>query len=208
MNSGSGTGDALVRHLPPAGRLRYLPGWLDVGYADRLLEELGAEIDWQQREITLFGRRVMQPRLVAFQGEPGVSYRYSGTTWDADGWHPRIAELLPALAQFVAGGFNSVLCNAYRDGRDAMGWHADDERALGPDPVIASLSLGAIRRFRLRCRSDHARTHALALEHGSLLVMDGDLQHHWHHALPRTRRACGMRINLTFRKIRDASVAG
>lgn len=195
----------LVKYFPPGGRLRYFPQWLDAPSADRLLSRLAEELPWAQREILLFGRRVLQPRLVAFQGEPGIAYRYSGTTWYADPWHEEIAGLLLALESLVPGGFNSVLCNAYRDGRDAMGWHADDEPELGENPVIASLSLGAVRRFRLRCRRDHARTWRLEPRHGSLLVMEGDLQHHWQHALARTRVPCGLRINLTFRRIRCRS---
>jgi alkylated DNA repair dioxygenase AlkB len=105
----------------------------------------------------------------------------------------------------VGQDFNCVLCNLYRDGRDSMGWHADNERELGPAPVIASISLGAERQFQLKSRTDSTQRHALLLEHGSLLVMAGDLQQHWLHQLPKTARVDRPRINLTFRCIAQAS---
>jgi alkylated DNA repair dioxygenase AlkB len=157
-------------------------------------------LDWQQRPIRLFGREVMQPRLTCFYGEPGVRYRYSGKTLEAHRFTDELRDLAERLGECIGTGFNSVLCNLYRDGRDSMGWHADDETELGKDPVIASVSLGQARRFRLKPRSGGG-SRALMLEHGSLLVMSGDLQHHWLHELPKSRQALGPRINLTFRRI-------
>lgn len=187
--------------LAPAGQVRLEPDFVAAPEADAWLERLRRELDWQQREIVLFGRRVMQPRLVAWHGDPGVRYRYSGTTLRANGWTACLHEICVRVEHRLGVSFNSVLCNLYRDGADGMGWHADDEPELGKIPVIASLSLGEMRRFLLRRRDDHAQKLELWLPHGSLLVMQGDLQRHWQHALPKTKCSAGPRINLTFRQV-------
>lgn len=183
----------------------YLPRFLSSHEADVLLATLWRELDWSQREITLFGRRVMQPRLVAWYGDAGAVYRYSGLEWTPLPWHPLLSDLKARLETAGRCRFNAVLANAYRDGRDSMGWHSDDEKELGDEPVIASLSLGATRRFLLRPRrrntGDPGGTIALALDHGSLLLMRGQSQQRFQHALPRTRRPAGLRINLTYRLV-------
>lgn len=187
--------------LAPAGRIRLEPDFVAAPEADAWFEHLRRELDWRQREIVLFGRRVMQPRLVAWHGDPGVRYRYSGATLHAAGWPECLREIRARVEQHAGTSFNSVLCNLYRDGADSMGWHADDEPELGDAPTIASLSLGETRRFVLRRRDDHEQKLELWLPHGSLLVMQGDLQRYWQHSLPKTRRLVGARINLTFRRI-------
>ncbi|AKS42083.1 alpha-ketoglutarate-dependent dioxygenase AlkB family protein [Wenzhouxiangella marina] len=186
--------------LPPAGRIEYLPDWIQASEADRLYQVLERSLDWQQRPIKLFGREVLQPRLTAFHGEPGISYAYSGKRLSATGWPEPLLGLVRRLNERLGGGFNSVLCNLYRNGQDSMGWHADDEAELGPDPLIASISLGGRRRFRLKARSGAGR-YQFEPAHGSLLLMAGDLQHHWLHEVPKTRQAVAPRINLTFRRI-------
>jgi len=209
MNASSTRGEDLVKTLPPGGRIEYRARWLEPAAADALLVRLRAEIPWVREPITMFGRTVMQPRRLCFMGDAGVVYRYSGRNHAALDWHPAVAALLPGLERACERRFNCVLLNQYRDGRDSMGWHADDEPELGPAPVIASLSLGAPRRFMLRrrerCsgkRGDNCeRRFELSPGHGSLLVMRGDLQRHWHHQVPRTRRPVGERINLTFRRV-------
>lgn len=175
----------------------YHPGFLAPQEADACLRVLWNELQWSQREILLFGRRVMQPRLIAWYGEPSVTYRYSGLALTAIPWHPLLAELKSRIERFTGGRFNSVLANAYRDGGDSMGWHRDDERELGDQPILASLSLGAGRRFLVR--EDGRPSAGLTLENGSLLVMKGDSQSRYRHALPKTRRPVGLRINLTYR---------
>jgi alkylated DNA repair dioxygenase AlkB len=170
----------------------------------RLLATLGEEIHWRQDRIRLFGREHAIPRLQQFQGEPGLRYRYSGLELDAEPWHPLIEQLRQKIARVEPSPFNCVLLNYYRDGSDSMGWHSDDEPELGRDPVIASLSLGQARRFVLRHRQDPQQPRIeLTLDDGSLLLMRGRTQHGWQHALPRTRRACSARINLTLRYITD-----
>ena len=184
----------------------YHASFLGAAEADAALQCLWKELDWSQREITLFGRKVMQPRLVAWYGDPEARYRYSGLTLEPLAWHPLLARLRERLESFTGQGFNSVLANAYRDGRDSMGWHRDDERELGAKPFIASLSLGAERRFLVRPLGSpegvRARSRGLTLAHGSLLVMKGQSQRDFQHSLPKTRRPCGLRINLTYRKIK------
>ena len=183
----------------------YHESFLGRDEADKALAMLWSELEWRQEAITLFGRRVMQPRLIAWYGDPGARYAYSGLTLEPLAWHPLLAELRARLESFIGCPFNSVLANAYRDGRDSMGWHRDDERELGPEPTIASLSLGAERRFLWRAVRRHgegpARSEGMTLAHGSLLVMKGRSQSDYQHALPKTRRPCGLRVNLTFRNI-------
>lgn len=180
----------------------YWPGFLDRSRADALFTALWDELAWSQREIVLFGRQVLQPRLVAWYGDPGAVYRYSGLSLEPLRWHPLLEELRDHLQTATAARFNSVLANAYRDGRDAMGWHSDDEKELGPEPLIASLSLGASRRFLMRPKKSSPGAAAVRewrLEHGSLLLMRGSSQRNSKHALPRTARPVGRRINLTYR---------
>lgn len=152
----------------------------------------------------MFGRWVDSPRLSCWIGDAGASYRYSGQSFEPHPWPDALLPLRGRLRQELGIDFNSVLANLYRDGRDAMGWHSDDEPELGPEPVIASVSLGAARRFVLRRRDDHTVRKEFRLEPGSLLVMRGNSQRDWQHALPRTAKPVGPRINLTFRRIVDA----
>lgn len=185
--------------------LDYTPRFLDEAEADAALARLWLELDWSQREITLFGRRVMQPRLIAWHGEAGAVYTYSGLTLQPLPWHPLLQDLRERIEVRSGHRFNSVLANAYRDGRDSMGWHADKEKELGPQAVVASLSLGAPRRFLLRPvrrrPGDQAGSFGLNLETGSLLLMQAGCQQRYQHAVPRTRRETGLRINLTYRWI-------
>jgi alkylated DNA repair dioxygenase AlkB len=185
----------------------YRPGFLCRAEADRLLTELWQGLDWSQKEIVLFGNRVLQPRLVAWYGERGAAYSYSGLRLDPAPWHPDLRAIRDRLEKATGTPFNGVLANAYRDGADSMGWHSDDEPELGDEPVIASLSLGAERAMRVR-PVEHPPTgrrfsQRLLLEHGSLLVMHGASQSLYQHSLPKTKRPVGLRINLTYRWIRN-----
>lgn len=190
------------------GDVIYLPAAFEAPAADRLFVALRAEIAWRDEEILLFGVRRRVPRQVAWYGDPGASYTYSGVVHEPLPWTVTLREI-KARAEALAGcRFNSVLLNRYRDGRDGMGWHADDEPELGPEPVIASLSFGATRRFRMRHRRRKTEVADFDLAHGSLLLMRGPTQHHWLHAVPKTRRPVGERINLTFRQVHDPSPTG
>jgi alkylated DNA repair dioxygenase AlkB len=186
--------------LDGAGLL-FAPAWLDAAASDALMEALLAQVPWEVHRIRLFGRELASPRLSCWIGDPGTAYRYSGALFEPQGWPAALASLRGRLERDCGVRFNSVLANRYRDGRDAMGWHSDDERELGVQPVIASLSLGATRRFALKSRVPGGPKLALDLPHGSLLLMRGDTQRNFRHALPRTARPVGQRINLTFRSI-------
>jgi alkylated DNA repair dioxygenase AlkB len=193
----------MLEALPLAdAELHFDPQWLPPAQADALFEALRPAIDWEVHRIRLFGRLLDSPRLSSWIGDPETSYVYSGSRFEPRPWPPALAQLRERLGAAAGENFNSVLANLYRGGRDAMGWHSDDEPELGPRPVIASLSLGAVRRFVFKHRRDPARKLILDLPHGSLLLMRGDTQANYRHALPRTARAVGERINLTFRRIR------
>jgi alkylated DNA repair dioxygenase AlkB len=169
--------------------------------ADTFLAGLWKEVDWRQEKITVFGRRVSQPRLIAWYGDPEAVYSYSGLQLRPRPWLPALQKLKYRIEDFTGQAFNSVLANAYRNGSDSMGWHRDDEKELGLEPAIASLSLGQERRFLVREKGQ--KSDAIVLEHGSLLVMKGSSQRQYQHSLPKTRRSIGLRINLTFRMIQD-----
>jgi alkylated DNA repair dioxygenase AlkB len=174
------------------------PAWLGAGEADRLLARLRSELLWEQREIELFGRRILQPRLIAWGGE--LPYRYSGQSLEPRALPPFLTELMEQIGRASGTRFNHVLANRYRDGNDSMGLHSDNEPELETDPVVASLSLGDARRFVLRPKKKSSGTpRELSLVHGALLVMGGACQRRYRHGVPRTQRPVGERISLTFR---------
>ena len=183
----------------PDDELYLLPRFLAQTEATRLFDALSAGLAWAPHRVRLFGREHLTPRLCAWYGDPGARYAYSGQALEPLPWPPALAHLRAQLKTTLGHAFNSVLCNLYRNGADSMGWHSDDEASLGPRPVIVSLSLGATRRFALRHRARRYRSVTLALGHGDLLVMAGDTQRHWQHAVPKTCQPVGPRINLTFR---------
>jgi alkylated DNA repair dioxygenase AlkB len=170
--------------------------------ADEMLAVLRARIDWQQEDIVIFGERRRVPRLVAWHGDPGTAYTYSGAAHEPMPWTPALLGIRHRVEEITGQHFNSVLLNLYRDGRDGMGWHADDEPELGREPAIASVSFGATRRFKLRHRRSRSAASTLDLAHGDLLLMAGATQHHYVHAVPKTARPVGARVNLTFRWVR------
>lgn len=176
----------------------YTRGWLPLPQADALLSGLLAELAWTQRAVVLFGREVLQPRLIAWAG--ALPYRYSGRTLEPRPMSARLTAVTAAVNASAGASFNHVLVNRYRGGDDSMGMHADDEPELGPDPVVASLSLGASRAFVLAARRGKQR-HSLTLAHGDLLVMGGTCQRHYRHGVPKTREVVGERVSLTFRQV-------
>ena len=146
--------------------------------------------------------RACHPRLNAWYGDPGCRYGYSGTRFEPLPWTETLTDIKERLTATLGVAFNSMLANRYRDGRDSVAWHSDDEPELGRNPVIASVSLGATRRFTLKHKSRRdIRPLAVDLTHGSLLVMSGPTQHQWLHQIAKTTRIVGERINLTFRYI-------
>lgn len=185
--------------LAAGGFFDYASKWLDRAAADDLESALVEQLSWEQREIELFGKRIVQPRLIAWAGT--LPYRYSGQTLEPREFPPALVALFDAVSQRCKLEFNHALVNRYRDGNDSMGLHSDAELELGPNPVVASLSLGATRRFVIRHKRDREDRRDLELVHGSLLVMGGTTQHHYRHGLPRTGHPVGQRINVTLRRL-------
>ncbi len=170
---------------------------------DALLARLTRETDWQSETITLWGKTYPQPRLIAWHGDPDARYTYSKKTYEPRPWTPLLLDLKVRLEAACDTPFNSVLLNYYRNERDSMGFHADDEPELGENPVIASLSLGAERVFIFKHKLDkEIKPVRVLLPSGSLLLMKSETQHFWKHGINKTARPCGPRINLTFREIK------
>ncbi|MDH3451951.1 MAG: alpha-ketoglutarate-dependent dioxygenase AlkB [Gammaproteobacteria bacterium] len=186
--------------LPEAELTLFRRVWSDAAAA-ALFARLLADIAWEQHELRMFGRRVKAPRLSAWYGDRGAGYAYSGVQLSPQAWVAPLREVKSTVESLCDCAFNSVLLNRYRHGTDSMGWHSDDELELGADPVIASVSLGAPRLFRLRHKQERERTYSLVLPGASVLLMSGATQRCWQHSLPKTRRDCGQRINLTFRTV-------
>jgi alkylated DNA repair dioxygenase AlkB len=188
----------MFQHIPlrDDGWLLYDPAFLTVGEADSLFDLLRDTIAWKQEGPP--GRQF--PRLTAWYADAGVTYSYSGVTHQASPWTTELLAVKQRAESAAQCSWNSLLLNFYRDGRDSIGFHADDEPELGTNPVIGSISLGALRRFILR-HPESGEKREFQLPHGSLLVMGGASQHHWRHGVPKTKRPVGPRINLTFRRI-------
>jgi alkylated DNA repair dioxygenase AlkB len=189
----------------PGADVKLWPSWLLPHEADALQTDLLATVPWETHYIKLFGREVASPRLSCWIGDAGTGYTYSRTRFEPRPWPASVMALRRRIEADCRASFNSVLANLYRDGRDSMGWHSDDEPELGEQPVIASLSLGVTRSFRLRrklprgVQVEPGGTLSLPLSHGSLLRMAGDTQRLYRHEVPKTRTVSTERINLTFR---------
>jgi alkylated DNA repair dioxygenase AlkB len=186
-------------HLEDA-ELNYWDGFLSPENANTHFLTLKNEICWQSPKILMFGKWVQQPRLIAWQAEESYPYKYSGQTLIAEPFHPLVKDLCNRLNKTLNVNFNSVLINFYRNGSDSMGWHADNEPELGPNPRIASISLGGSRDFKLKQNNSPHKTFTFSLQHGSLLVMGDGVQSNYKHSIPKRVNA-EPRINLTFRRI-------
>jgi alkylated DNA repair dioxygenase AlkB len=180
------------------GVVEYLPSLFSSKESESLFSELLKTTPWQQDEVILFGQKRILSRKVAWMGDDGFSYSYSGTSKTAAPWTPALMLVKERVEQQTTQRFNSCLLNLYHDGSEGMGWHSDDEKTLGRNPVIASVSFGAERIFKLKHRKSKEVVSVL-LEQGSLLIMKGETQHHWVHTMPKTKRVTTPRINLTFR---------
>lgn len=167
-----------------------------------IFEKLLKDTKWQQREMNIYGKKVLQPRLTAWYGDPGRTYVYSGIKNPPMPWTDLLFEIKRRIEDCTDHRFNSVLLNYYRDNNDSMGFHSDDERELGPEPAIASLSFGDARTFLFQHKKrKDLGTVSVQLTNGSVLLMKGRTQLHWKHAINREKRVCGPRINLTFRRV-------
>jgi alkylated DNA repair dioxygenase AlkB len=192
----------------PDADVRLWPQALQRDAADALLAGLLQDVPWQTEDILIFGERRRVPRLVSWHGDPGTAYSYSGTAHEPLPWTSQLLQLRDQVQELTGHVFNSVLLNLYRNGQDGMGWHADDEPELGRNPAIASVSLGATRRFKLRHRRRSEAAITLDLAHGDVLLMAGATQHTYVHSVPKTARPAGERINLTWRWVQPSLSAG
>jgi alkylated DNA repair dioxygenase AlkB len=184
------------------GLLSYDPEFVSARQAGHWFDQLLEGLDWTRPTVRLFGREISSPRLSAWHGDPDAIYTYSGNRNEPAPWTGTLQCVRECVESACNTGFNSVLANLYRNGTDSMGWHSDDEPELDDASVIASVSLGCTRKFRLQHRRHKHRRMEMLLGPGSLLVMRPPMQRHWRHAVPRENGVTGARINLTFRRIR------
>jgi alkylated DNA repair dioxygenase AlkB len=187
--------------LGERGLVTYERAFIDASAGDELLAELLREVPWRQEHLRMYGRDIAFPRLTAWYGDPGAAYTYSGIVNHPLAWTASLSDLRDRLHEALGVRFNSALLNLYRTGSDSVSWHADDEPELRRLPVIASVSLGATRRFELKREGTAGDVRRVDLEHGSLLVMSGETQRHWKHQIPKQGTVRAPRVNLTFRVI-------
>jgi alkylated DNA repair dioxygenase AlkB len=183
------------------GTLDCYPDWLSPVESDDYFQLFYKELDWKTETLVMAGKSVQSPRLVAWYGDAGAVYRYSGTHYKALPWHSALYEIKQRLVNEFSTPINSVLANLYRHGKDSVGWHADSEKELGKQPTIFSLSLGASRFFDYRLKGQSDSKQRIELNAGTLLIMQGDFQHYWQHQVPKQLKITEPRINLTFRYI-------
>ncbi len=186
--------------LPFDGTAILFENFLTAEFAAQAFNEIKNKNKWEQPEITIFGNTVLEPRLSTWHNELGEGYKYSGVMRRAQPFSETLSEIRNRCAEVANTPFNSALVNLYRNGQDGMGWHSDNEACNGPEPTIASVSLGATRRFDMRHRRT-GETIKIQLESGSLLVMAGKSQQYWVHQVAKTKRVHEPRINLTFRRV-------
>jgi len=183
------------------GEYRYFPNFFKRADADRLLKAFMENIEWKQEEMNMYGRILKFPRLTAWYGDNDKPYSFSGITLQPHPWNKELKEIKSQIEPICKNEFNSVLLNLYRDGNDSISWHTDAEKELGENPLIASVNFGAEREFQLRHQKTREKE-SILLQHGSLLIMQGELQHYWQHQLPKTKKIVKERVNLTFRIIK------
>lgn len=183
------------------GEYIFFPNFYSKSESDVILQRLKSEIEWKQESMNMYGKQVNFPRLTAWYGDNDRPYSFSGIKLEPKNWTKELYEIKEKVELISKVKFNSALLNRYRSGNDSISWHTDAEKELGINPVIASVNFGATRKFQLR----HLKTKEkleLELTHGSLLIMQGELQHFWQHQVPKTNKNVAERINLTFRVIK------
>jgi alkylated DNA repair dioxygenase AlkB len=200
----SGAGSEIESLDMPDADVTIFHAFFGAEESDCLFHDLLKQTNWRQDKIRIYGKQMNLPRLTAWYGDAGKIYSYSGITMHPDIWTENLLEIKRRVDRAAKTQFNSVLLSLYRDGRDGLSWHDDDERELGEDPTIASVSFGETRSFQFkRKKQPKLSTISIPLTHGSLLIMKGPTQRFWVHQVPKTARSVGPRINLTFRVIRD-----
>lgn len=193
--------EKIVFDLPNAA-IVYYPNFIDLDQSNLFFNRLLQEVPWQQDEIIVYGKNHQQPRLTALYGNEGKPYAYSNIIMHPHPWNSLLTYIKEEVEKICETQFTTVLLNLYRDGKDSNGWHSDNEKELGRNPIIASLSLGAERMFHLKHNQQTELRQRITLQNGSLLVMKGETQHFWKHQIPKTEKEIGKRINLTFRIIK------
>lgn len=187
----------------PDGEVIVYRNLFDELESNKLFKELLSSIKWRQDKMKIFGKEVDLPRLTAWYGDDDKSYTYSGIPMNPESWTPILLSIKERIEQVAEVEFNSVLVNLYRNGKDSVSWHSDDEPELGTNPIIGSISFGETRRFQLRHKWNKDLDKVeITLSHGSLLLMKGSTQHFWQHQIPKTSKPLKERINLTFRIIK------
>lgn len=194
---------AFVEIELPDAEIRFYENFFDQSECELLFKNLVEKVNWRNDKIKIFNKEVSIPRLSAWYGNAGLSYSYSGLKLEPNEWNEELLIIKEKIENHLGIQFNSVLINLYRDGQDSMGWHKDDEKELGINPIIASVSLGQERPFQLKHIYNKVHgTKTIQLSDGSLLLMQGATQHFWKHQIPKTSRIIKPRINLTFRTIK------
>lgn len=191
--------------LPREGEVYYYSDFFNKEESDKLFKALKANIQWEQKTIKFYGKELNVPRLTAWYGDIDKPYTYSGIVNNSHQWTPELLQIKNRIEAVAGVQFNSVLLNLYRDGNDSVGWHCDDEKELGINPVIASVSFGETRTFKFRNLADKKLVEKVELSNGSFVLMTGETQHKWEHTIPKVTtktRTIGERINLTFRVIK------
>lgn len=183
------------------GEYLFYPNFFSKSESDFYLQNLKENIDWKQESMNMYGKQVNFPRLTAWYGDNDKPYSFSGITLAPKVWTKELLEIKDKIEPLSKVQFNSVLLNRYRSGNDSISWHTDAEKELGINPVIASVNFGATRKFQLRHINTKEKLE-IELTHGSLLIMQGELQHFWQHQVPKTSKVVNERINLTFRVIK------
>ncbi|WP_353145824.1 alpha-ketoglutarate-dependent dioxygenase AlkB [Chryseobacterium sp.] len=187
----------------PKELLEYTEHFLPENEASELEELLMNTVPWKQRTQKMYDKMVITPRLTAWYGDEGKTYQLGGTSFIANSWLPALWDIKQCIEKSTGYQFNSVLLNLYRDKNDSVAWHRDKENELGNRPVIASASLGQVRNFEFRKLDNHSNKYSLPLQHGSLLIMKGDLQMNWEHRIAKSALSMKPRINMTFRLVKS-----
>lgn len=185
----------------PDSKIIYYPKFFGIEESNHYFNTLLETTLWQQDNITVFGKTYKQPRLTALYANNQEPYSYSNITMTPHKFTKALMDIKTKVETVVNSSFTTCLLNLYRNGNDSNGWHADNEKELGKNPIIASVSFGAERLFKLKHKHNKTLKKDLVLQHGSLLVMQEETQHFWLHQIPKTKKEVGKRINLTFRII-------
>lgn len=185
----------------PNAELIYIPNCFSKQESDAYFNTIKSETNWQHDDITVFGKTYKQPRLTALFGDSDLPYSYSNIVMYPEPFSESLKHIKQKVENSSNHSFNTLLINLYRDGNDSNGWHADNEKELGQNPIIASVSFGETRPFHFKHRRIKAERHKLNLVHGSLLIMKNEMQHYWLHQIAKTKKDIGERINLTFRTL-------